>query len=130
MESSLSTDLDLQLQKNLVKLMKTSTNIEQTDYLFKLGYNDSNCRYIRADRDGPFAFTISDFLEILPPMIVEDWNDGLEFRMNYDSIFDKWYVGYCGVTDKDRGVQFMKNAKELIDALYELVCWYKKYIKK
>lgn len=106
--------------------MKTSTDRDQTKHLYELGFRDTNCRYIKNDIFGPAAFTISDFLEILPNFLEEtDWHDGLELRMDYDSILGQWIVGYYAITTADKHIRFTRSAKELLDALYKLVVLYK-----
>lgn len=72
-------------------------------------------------------FKLEDFLngEILPKEIVDtdmDW--WMELTIQYSAPQQKWFVGYFAIGDKDRGVQFVRHSKELIDALYKLSCWY------
>lgn len=72
-------------------------------------------------------FKLGDFLngEILPTEIVDtdmDW--WMELIIQYSAPQQKWFVGYFAIGDKDRGVQFVRHSKELINAFYEITCWY------
>lgn len=59
-------------------------------------------------------FTLIDLLEILPKEI-KNRND---INMEWHSLMECYVVGYGSIETSRR------FAKELIDALYELACWY------
>ncbi|MCH5167416.1 MAG: hypothetical protein J1F35_05925 [Erysipelotrichales bacterium] len=107
--------------------MKTSTNTEQIKNLYELGFSDSNCKYIKNDIFGPAAFTISDFLEILPKEIKID-----------DKIYQQiilwsgqsYFSGYR-IHDTDEWLYQSTMKDEMLDSLYEVVIWYYgKFLKK
>ena len=74
------------------------------------------------------TFTLADLLEILPKEIMFDKEHGLDF--GWDFYANKWYARY---SDED-SLCVYENAwyieDELIDALYQLACWYYKTKRK
>lgn len=66
-------------------------------------------------------FTLTDLLEILPKEI--EYEECLsEFTMQWNSTYQCWDVGYVYSGGFWKGCRF--RHAELIDALYELACWY------
>lgn len=56
-------------------------------------------------------FTLADILSILPKEI----SNRCDLRMTYSSLANRWFVTYDYYQDR--------IAEELIDALYDLLCW-------
>lgn len=104
--------------------MKTVLTREQSDKLLELG--------VPADKAGitlhnvqfthtTYIFTLTDLLQILPNNIRVENNDYrayLEISAVEDNLY---YVSYEYV--EFGGAVEIKNASELIDALYELLLW-------
>lgn len=93
--------------------MKTQLTPEQSRHLSKLG-----CKFpynvAIQDDNGDFYIivTLTDLLEILPKEIKVD---NTIFNLNMDFWNDKVFVGVFPL--------IIKRNNELIDALYELLCW-------
>lgn len=67
--------------------------------------------------------SLEGLMSTIPKTITSDWHDELELSFYWDSVLEEWTVLYNAVLDKDRGICFHKQAKELIDALYEMLVW-------
>lgn len=118
--------------------MKTKLTKEESQYLIDLGVPKEKASLILPTDsyeiedifsiiNGVPIFKLEDFLngEILPKEIVDtdmDW--WMELTIQYSAPQQQWFVGYFAIGDKDRGVQFVRHSKELIDAFYEITCWY------
>ena len=107
--------------------MKTTLTTEQSQHLFDLGvpkHKATEVMFNPNNDDYGFVFSLTDFLngEVLPKEIMLDKEHGLDF--GWDFYANKWYAKY---SDED-SICLYGNAwhvaDELIDALYELVCWY------
>lgn len=106
--------------------MKTELTAEQSKHLISLGvpehFASMTANQLRGE---PYyndyyqeIFTLTDLLKILPKEI--KFNNGI-FNLNIEFWNDIVNVIYCV------GGMFplaIKTSKEIIDALYELVCWY------
>lgn len=107
--------------------MKTILTTEESKHLIDLGvpkvkateviFNPNNDDY-------DFVFSLTDLLngKILPKEIMLDKEHGLDF--GWDFYAKKWFARY---SDEDslcvyEEAQYLAN--ELIDALYQLTCWY------
>lgn len=117
--------------------MKTELNKEQSQHLIDLGVPITKATalgplYKREDGlwDNRRLFSITDFLNggILPKEIVyyEDYNS--EFTLQWNCSIQKWDVGYMYNTGFWKKTRY--SFEELIDALYELACWYYGEFKK
>lgn len=98
--------------------MKTELTTEESQHLIDLGV-PKELASISEDMYGPTLFALEDFLngEILPKEIVDDtWGFISELGMRWYREVDSWLVGYNG------NAHFVSG--ELIDALYQLACWY------
>lgn len=134
--------------------MKTRLTTKESKHLIDLGvpkekaswrtykFEDDNvCQY-----EGPI-FKLKDFLngEILPKEIEEHnkrWRLSMTFIPAIDGVPEEWIVGYKGYPLTHRGLsneeyqEIMDSdfefvlAEELIDALYQLTCWYYGVFKK
>ena len=103
--------------------MKTNLTKEESAHLIELGVpkEKASRRHIELTLEEYRVFDLTDLLDILPKEIGShscisiDWN----------FITEKWDVDY----DCTQGSGY--GAKELIDALYELLCWVitNKYLK-
>ena len=99
--------------------MKTELTTEQSKHLIGLGAPDekaSLCGY----RKNPI-FKLADLLEILPKKI-----DGKNRIIESD--VKGHFAYYCGAIEI---IGWRHAEEELIDALYQLACWYYgEYLKK
>lgn len=103
--------------------MKTTLTIEQSAELIKLGVNANRATEIKL-YDDPVSewthrglFTLSDLLSLLP---VDIYYEHKTYELAIRFIFEKWHVEYSyGNSD----ILEIKQANELIDALYEMVLW-------
>ena len=107
--------------------MKTVLNKEQSNHLLKLGCKFLNNLAIQ-DNNGDFYMMVEleDFLngEILPQKIFDKELYVHNYLiMKYTGT--QWQVGYSHIIPFE-GHLFLseKFNEELIDALYELTCWY------
>lgn len=113
--------------------MKTILTSEQTKYLIDLGVpkEKASGRLSYGFAGSYPIFKLEDFLngEILPTEIEDDESNWwMEFSMQYSAPQQKWFVAYHALNED--GVSFVRYSEELIDALYELTCWYYgKYLK-
>ena len=101
--------------------MKTILNKEQSGHLVDLGLHSNKWTLYRNEQgfnETYEYFTLTDLLEILPKEIkIDNSLFNLEIHVYNDIV----HVIYCV------GGMFplaIKKSKELIDALYELACWY------
>lgn len=69
------------------------------------------------------AFTLSDLMEFLPNYITDDkgMNSILQIELFSPESKRVWSVGYMNVESSVKRVFSIK--KELIDSVYEIVCW-------
>lgn len=106
--------------------MKTVLTHEESQYLFDLGVPKEKAS-ISEDMYGPALFKLEDFLngEILPKEIeTKNGNACLDIQMmNEVCCVSYEYSGHGGCKGYGEG-------EELIDALYQLACWYYKEFKK
>ena len=103
--------------------MKTRLTKEQSDHLLSLGCTFPNNLAIQDNnKDFYVRIELADLLEILPKELMFDKEHGLDF--GWDFYENKWFARY---SDED-SICVYENAwyldKELIDALYQLACWY------
>lgn len=101
--------------------MKTELTIQESENLFALGIPKEKASKLFPTMyplEQPHVFTLTDLLEILTKEIYADIN--CKFRMESWVVECTviWDVQYVGIAES-----FIQN-KELIDALYELACWY------
>lgn len=107
--------------------MKTSLDKTQSQHLIDLGvpkekasetelYNDPSSWVKKV---API-FKLEDFLngEILPKEIKAK-GDVADLCFDWDSGVKRWCAGYAWLSEENSALE-----KELIDALYELACWY------
>lgn len=108
--------------------MKTELTVEQSQHLFDLGVSKEKASGMMSEGNGYWAttnyypvFKLEDFLngEILPKeMGTKDTHLYLEIQMlNNICCVSYEYTGY-------RGCKVFYESEELIDALYQLTCWY------
>lgn len=115
--------------------MKTQLTKEQSQHLIDLGVPKEKASLILPTDSyemedisittGIPIFKLEDFLnsEILPKEIEDDEYDWwMEFYIHFSAPQQKWFVAYHDMSE--RGVSFVRYSEELIDALYELTCWY------
>ncbi|MCM1067159.1 MAG: hypothetical protein NC418_06275 [Muribaculaceae bacterium] len=105
--------------------MKTTLTPEQSNRLIELGVDPSKASEVKEFDDelsqwthrGSSLFTLSDILSLLPKEI-EVYYDGeaIPFHLVITTNGNGWEVSYC---DNEA----LKIAPELIDALFELLCW-------
>lgn len=79
--------------------------------------------YLDADSYIVPAFTLSDLVEFLPNYITDDkvMNSILQIELFSPESKRAWSVGYMNVESSVKRVFSIK--KELIDSVYEIVCW-------
>lgn len=116
--------------------MKTMLTIQQTKRLFDLGVpkEKASCTTLTHYEEGQPClfpiFNLTDLLEILPNEISYNHDDC--FLMMIRDVYRVYSVGYAFQTFE--GCDFCYNCEflgELIDSLYQLVCWYyEEYLKK
>lgn len=107
--------------------MKTILNQEQTIKLIKLGVPAEKatgkvcCLINDSGRSFPQrAFTLADLFEILPK---EMSYDNKLYELHIDWMNSAWWTSYQW--DGIKGSSTLEcKSEELIDALYELACWY------
>lgn len=115
--------------------MKTELTVEQSQRLFSLGIPLEKASIFRTDCPARVAgfrdehlFTIKDLVELVPK-VVEDYEQVFNFRMEYFSSCNEWYVGhyiYGICLQSDFSWQGF-HSPELIDALYKLIVWCKEW---
>lgn len=117
--------------------MKTRLTIEESRHLFELGVPKEKAslkfpiesfftRIVYGDINKIPIFSIQDFLngEILPREIFDEANYPFRMESWFVEGTPVWDVQYVGI--KESFIQ----GEELIDALYQLTCWYySKYLK-
>lgn len=113
--------------------MKTILDKEQSEHLQRLGCKFSNNIAIQDDnKDYYIRIGLEDLLneEILPNKISYNYDDC--FLMMIRDVYGNYSVGYAFETFD--GPIFCNGCEfggELIDSLYQLVCWYYgEYLKK
>lgn len=95
--------------------MKTELTTEQSQHLLELGVPRERMTKLVEHRGlipiVERTFSLTDLLEILPKEI----DNRRDLQIGWHSLADKWFVGY----------EYCQSyhAEELIDALYELLCW-------
>ena len=128
--------------------MKTRLTKEQSQHLIDLGVpKELASETVKVfDEDDTLSYTcpifkLEDFLngEILPKEIEKHnkkWRLFMSFIPAIDDVSEEWIVGYKGYPLTHKGLsneeyqeildsEFkFELAKELIDALYQLACWY------
>lgn len=107
--------------------MKTELTKEQSQHLIELGVSkyDADWKVIGIDVDHSLPletlieksqvephFTLESLLRIVPKEIIR-----YNLTIWWDNYAIDWNIGYHGKTDS------YQSASELIDAVYELVCW-------
>ena len=102
--------------------MKTQLDKHQSQHLIDLGLpkEKASVKHIELTLEEYRVFNLTDLLVILPKEIELDYYD--EFCIKY---YDKrFYAGY-GYNEPYEGFGFEKffTAEELIEALYDLLCW-------
>ncbi len=112
--------------------MKTELSIEESQRLIDLGVDpklvskEVALTVYEAEYNDPLhpVFTLADVIEALPKMI------GV-LHLNIDAIKEGFTVGYVEWADDEKWEAVIKEFKpdgffapELIDALYQLLCWY------
>lgn len=110
--------------------MKTTLTLEQSQRLIELGVDRKHASgFVCLDPyglddavpTGEVLFTLTDILSLLPKEIYSEERD-IFYRLNMtmgNSSSNVYYRHYGYV----KGFGPMKTADELIDALYELLCW-------
>lgn len=115
--------------------MKTELTTEQSQHLIDLGVPKEKASEIGYELSGKSlggvelppvevpVFTLPDLLEILPNTI--DKKTAHRAIQSYDGYH---YAFYCYAYGR---IGNLNTAKELIDSLYQLACWYYgEYLKK
>lgn len=108
--------------------MKTKLTFEQSQHLIDLGVPEEMASDIEEYNDpisqwthrGASIFQLTDLLVILPKEI----NNRNDINMEWHSLMECYVVGYGSIETSRR------FAKELIDALYQLACWYYEEFKE
>lgn len=108
--------------------MKTELTAEQSQHLIDLGVPEemaSFCEQMFDDgyRKNPI-FNLTDLLEMLPNYIYK--HDGFRNRqyLRYIRWCGGWHEAYYYCSEVPFTLNPIIHSEELIDALYELVCWY------
>lgn len=109
--------------------MKTELTTEQSQHLFELGVPEINATilgklYKRENDiwDYQRLFALTDLLEILPKEIYY-YGDRYDFNIHHFRLYNEvdgeelWWASYGNLDGSFVG------CKELIDALYRLLCW-------
>lgn len=127
-------------------MSKNCLNIEQMNHLQELGINtsDASMCYVvdSSEAFNPFlcisgqegeyldstsyvvpAYTLSDLTEFLPNYITDDkgMNSILQVELFSPEGQRIWSVGYMNIESSVKRVFCVKD--ELIDSVYEIVCW-------
>ena len=113
--------------------MKTELTPKESKHLIKLGAPKEKASAIYIDGDTTIdgielssmsvsdVFSLTDLLEILPKVM---YKDGLAYDYNlvlyWEEDMKLWRVVYDAIGENMSSVE----APELIDALYQLACWY------
>lgn len=101
--------------------MKTELTTEQSQHLIELGVPKAKANEVifnPNNDDYDFVFKLTDLLEILPKEI-----DGLN-DITIQHTLHGWHCGYGHCAEYNGfflATQYCKD--ELIDSLYELLCW-------
>lgn len=90
--------------------MKTRLTTEESQHLWYLGVPKEKASFWNKDI---LIFTLTDFLKILPKEI----NEIEPLIIEWSVLTKKWFTYYDSCEQGG-------NAEELIDALYQLTCWY------
>lgn len=108
--------------------MKTRLTKEQCGHLVDLGLHSNKWTSFRNEEgfnETYEYFALADLLEILPKVIKNGEREGfLNMGFNFEYEWQCFYSNLYPLYDKD----FF--GPELIDALYELACWYYGEFKK
>lgn len=102
--------------------MKTELTTEQSQHLLDLGVPKEKASIWNKDKT---IFKLQDFLngEILPKEIDDEETEWwMELSIKYSAPQQKWFVAYHALNED--GVSFARHSEELIDALYQMTCWY------
>ena len=109
--------------------MKTQLTKEQSKHLIELGIDENKATYSDnvydwSINDYPRYFTLTDLLEILPKEIFDEDLYSQNYLVLEITNTRLWHVGYAHEISYE-GYCFLigRFADELIDTLYELVCW-------
>lgn len=102
--------------------MKDELTVEQSQRLIELGADPKKASYELPIGDGVYIFTLGDLLKMLPKELLIPNTKAYALHSNWFIGTQKWVVFYgeieCG--------EYLsaQSASELIDALYQLACWY------
>lgn len=122
--------LSIEQMKNLEELgvdtsVASMCYVVDNSYSFKhiLFIKGEEIEYLDADSYVVQAFTLSDLMEFLPNYITDDkgMNSILQIELFSPESKRVWSVGYMNVESSVKRVFSIK--KELIDSVYEIVCW-------
>lgn len=122
--------------------MKTELTTEQSQHLIKLGvpFNKASICYSTASigngvkgitkTEQKYIFRLTDLLKILPKYLNYEF-EGVNYAANFTFRWNNRFLHYeAGYDLYDMWDKSHYCADELIDALYELACWYyDKYLK-
>lgn len=105
--------------------MKTKLTPEQSQRLIKLGVNPSKASEVKEFDDelsrwthrGSHIFILSDILSLLPKEIILQGTE-VQLQMGWNGIV--WIAGY---DNRMSDYCHFEHNPELIDALFELLCW-------
>ena len=117
--------------------MKTNLTPEQSQRLIELGVDPSKASDFEeldvTDPNDPNQFleleyyrlfTLSDILSLLPKEIANEDGDPYGLQMDYDNKWEACYFNWVNFTMVCmEGSMHSEFAPELIDALFELLCW-------
>ena len=103
--------------------MKTQLTKEQSIHLIDLGVPKEKARCELPIGDGEYVFSLTDLLEILPKETKAKYSL-TPIVITFGGVYkgegiDEWFAYYDDITETQEIC-----APELIDALYELTCWY------
>ena len=103
--------------------MKTELTIKESQHLVELGVSKEKASqrisYGYAGYEAIFTFT--DVLELLPKEFVPNKDNEYKVCLDIWITNDRCVVSYDYITHN--GCFNYRESKELIDALYELLCW-------
>lgn len=106
--------------------MKKYLTIEQSQHLNKLGIPKKEASEVMFNhdiQDYAFVYNMMDLLRVAPKEIDEGYTT---FYLTITTWNSKWDVNYYSKSAESY-LSFIQDNDELIDAMYELLCWYLKY---
>ncbi len=113
----MKNNLTPEQSQRLIDLGVDASKASDFEYLDPYGLDD-------AIPTGVPLFTLSDILSLLPKEIENEDGDPYGLQMDYDEKWEACYFNWVNFTMVGmEGSMHSEFAPELIDALYELLCW-------